>query len=103
MPELPPAGVGAYLIAYLFEVGPTLTGAMGPIPLTHEELRAWQDDMGLQLAPWECRFLRRLSVEYMAELHHAEKPDRPAPWINPDDVEYRANVLPDRIKSLFRD
>jgi hypothetical protein len=79
-PDMPPLECGAYLIAYLFEVGPVMSGGMGPVPLTHGELRCWQDNIGLQLQPWEARFLRRLSREYAAEMHRAEKADAPAPW-----------------------
>jgi len=73
---MPPIEDGRYLVNYLWEVGPTADAG----PLTHEELRAWQVNVGLELQPWELRVLRRLSCEYASESHKAMKRDCPAPW-----------------------
>lgn len=69
-----------HLIDYLFEVGPDMQTGMGATPLTHGELRAWQDNTGLGLEPWEANMLRRLSAEWIAERHRAEDPSAPAPY-----------------------
>lgn len=85
-PDMPPIDVGGHVIGYLFEVGPSMVVGMGPGPVTHEELRAWQGNTGIELQPWEVRFLRRLSFDYLAELRKAEKPDCPPPWRADDYV-----------------
>lgn len=77
-PDMPPVGA-AYLLGYLWEVGPTMAAGGYPGPVTHEELLAWQELTGIELQPWEMRFLRRLSGEYMAESRRAEKRDCPEP------------------------
>jgi len=77
---MPPLAGGSYLVSYLLEIGPTLAGGGYPGPITHEELRAWQANTGITLQPWELRFLRRLSNEYLSEGHRAEKRDCPPPW-----------------------
>ena len=100
-PELPP-GNDDYALRLLFEIGPALAGGMGPTPLTHGELRAWQDNMSISLSPGEVDILRRLSAEWIAESHRAEKADCPAPWVDPETNEYRLEVLPNRIKSFLR-
>lgn len=69
-----------HLIEFFFRVGPTLPGGMGPAPLSHLELRAWQENVGVELTPWEVEALWRLSREYIAEYQDAESPDRPPPW-----------------------
>lgn len=74
-PEMPPVEAG-HLLGYLWEVGPTPGGHV----LTHAELRAWQEGMGLELAPWELRTLRRLSTDYLGETFNARQQDCPAPW-----------------------
>lgn len=79
-PDMPPIEEAGYLLGYLFEVGPTMAAGGYPGPVTHEELRAWMDLTGIELQPWEVRFLRRLSHEYLAESRKAEKRDCPAPW-----------------------
>jgi hypothetical protein len=68
-----------YLIAHLFEIGPAMASGGYPAPITHEELLAWTELAGIELQPWEARFLRRLSCEYIAESQRAEKADCPAP------------------------
>lgn len=78
-PEMPPAGAAEYLIVYLWEVGPTMVVGGHAAQVTHVELRAWMDLTGLELEPWEVRFLRRLSGEYLGELYRAEKRECPAP------------------------
>lgn len=99
-PDLPPVGAAGYLAGYLWEIGPTMAGGAGPGPITHTEIRAWQELTGISLHPWEARFLRRLSREYSGELHAAEKPDRKAPWQPVDVVPDHSAVARDLRKSL---
>ena len=86
MPELPPIEGAEHLIGYLWEVGPLASGAAAQAPVSFTEIRAWQDLSGIDLMPWEARFLRRLSFDYLTELHQAEKPDCKAPWQPTDYV-----------------
>lgn len=81
---MPPVEGAGYLLGYLWEVGPTLVAGMGAGPITHGELLAWMDLTGIPLQPWEARFLRRLSHEYLVEAHKAEKRDCKAPWRTAD-------------------
>jgi hypothetical protein len=80
MPELPPLSHGGYLISYLMELGPTMAAGMGAGPISHQEILAWQALTGITLQPWETRFLRRLSGEYLNEQHRAEKLGCIPPW-----------------------
>lgn len=73
-PSYPPIDAGEHLIEYLFEIGPTLPGAMGEVPITHVELRAWQENVGIDLQSWEAKLLHRLSSEYLGQLHKATDP-----------------------------
>lgn len=75
-PEMPTVEAAAYLIGYLWDAGPTPAGQV----LTHAELRAWQENNGVELSPWESRTLRRLSGDYLAETFKARRHDHPAPW-----------------------
>jgi hypothetical protein len=62
------------------EVGPAESGAMGQGPISWREIDAWAARTFAQVSAWEVRLLRRLSTEYLAEIHQAEDPSRPAPW-----------------------
>lgn len=79
-PEVPSVDGGEYLIGYLFEVGPTMAGGMGEAPLSHGELRAWQDNTGIELHAWEARMLRALSLDYLAQAQKSEKRDCKPPY-----------------------
>ena len=86
MPEMPPIEEGAaYLLGYLMDMGPVLSGGMGAVALTYGELDAWCNRMGISLAPWESRFLRRLSSEYASESHKATTQGYQAPWLIPGE------------------
>jgi hypothetical protein len=77
-PEMPEV-VAEYILGYMTELGLTMTSGGYPAPLTHVEIDAWQDLVGIELRPWETRFIRRLSSEYIAEELRARKLDRPEP------------------------
>jgi hypothetical protein len=79
-PSYPTITACDYLIGYLYEAGPIMSGGMGDSPLSHSEIRAWQDNTGTVLTAWEARLLRRLSREYLHSSQQAEKPNCPAPW-----------------------
>jgi len=100
-PLLPPLEAGGHLFELLMSIGPVLAGGMGPVPIDHRELRAWQDNTGHALAAWESVVLRRLSVEWLAESRLAEQPDRPAPWGAPEQSFDRA-VVADRISAALK-
>ncbi len=98
-PALPDAGAAGHLSAYLFECGPVAYGAMGAIPLSWHDIHAWQQAVGIDLAAWEARALRRLSADYLHQSQLAEEPDCPAPYIDRDS-ERRAAVA-SKVRAIF--
>lgn len=99
---MPTVESGAYLLGYLWELGPTVAAGMGAGPVTFTEIACWQMTTGTRLAPWEVRAIRRLSHEYLNASHKARERDAPAPWIDVGSAEYRTDVLPSKIKSILR-
>lgn len=85
VPDMPPIEAPRYLLSYFYEVGPTMSGAMGSAPLTFGEIDAWCNRTGIDLQPWEARGLRRLSIAYLNESRKAEKRDCQPPWRSPDE------------------
>lgn len=84
---MPPLYSGVHLIGDLFnpgEVGVQMASGLGSVAIDHRAVLAWIEDTGARRAPWERRFLVRLSQEFVAELHKAEKRDRKPPWKAPD-------------------
>lgn len=84
-PDMPPLSGLEYLLNLLWEIGPVMTGAMGAGPLTHGEIEAAQRNLGIRLTPWECRTLRRLSIEYLNESSAATKRHARPPWLAPGE------------------
>lgn len=102
-PDMPPVECGEHLLEILWEIGPAMAAGAGSGPLTHEELRAWQGNTGVELQPWEARFLRRLSLDYLGELHRASKADCPPPWQESGDAKVvAASGLQDAMRALAK-
>lgn len=76
---LPDPALG-YLADILFDAGPTMPTGLGEAPLSHGELRAYQENMGIRLNPFEIRAIRAASASFLVERSLAEDPARPAPW-----------------------
>lgn len=92
-----------YLVEYLFEVGPVISGGMGDAPISHLELDAWQRNTGIELQSWEVRAMHRLSIEYLSESQAAVKFDAPAPWIDAPYVKPVANMTASRMQNAMRE
>lgn len=65
---------------------------MGYGALNFQEIDAWQRATALNLTAWEVLTLRKLSIAYVNELHLAEKPDRPPPYMRELEVEEKQAV-----------
>jgi hypothetical protein len=100
-PAMPPNDA-PYLLEYFWEVGPALSGGMGDAPLTFQEIQSYQDQIGIELQPWEVRLLRRLSGEYLAESQKATKLNYPAPW-KPEENTVDKAVKADSLRNALRD
>ena len=103
---MPPVSGFHSLIDCLFEIGPVLEGAMGPVRLTNEELLAWQTNNRTRLAPWECKFIMRLSREYRDEMAVAGKRDALPPWapeeVAPEVLAAVSDSLRDSIRAMAK-
>jgi len=98
-PEMPPVDA-EFLIGYLWEIGPTISDGGYPSQVTHEEIGWWQELTGIELHPWQVRFLRGLSREYLAESQRAEKLDCQAPWKQEADPAVASQNLKHHFRQL---
>lgn len=99
-PDIPDPGLASYLAGYLFEVGPVAHGGMGAAPISFTELQAWQQATGVDLTPWECKALRRLSFDHIAAGQDAQDEDSPAPYAAPITEDRRSHVA-DAVRNIF--
>src|SRR3546814_18620695 len=60
--------------------GLTEAAGMGAAPLSWQSILSWSDMTGSYPAPWEARLIRKLSIEYLAEVRRAESENCPPPW-----------------------
>ena len=79
-PEMPPLDRAAYLVRYLFEIGPVQAAGMGSAPVSHGEIESWMHLTRVQLQPWEARLIRRLSLAFVNESGKAQRRDCASPW-----------------------
>jgi hypothetical protein len=88
----------AHIVAYLFEIGPTLAGGMGEVPVPESEIESWQRNTGIELQSWEARTVKRLSREYLSESQAATEPNRACPW---PDAPYAGLYMSIRMQSAI--
>lgn len=100
-PELPEISAAGYLVQYLFDIGPTLAGGMGDAPLTHSEVRAFMENTGISLQPWEAQALRTLSRAYVAESSRATDPACPPPFGETAISSERRAAVAKKIDAFF--
>lgn len=103
VPDMPPIRA-PWIVDMLMDIGASEPGAMGPVPLSWATIARWQSCMGVELAPWLCRLLRRLSVAFVSESQNAREPDCPAPWtaassLNRDEISRKVSQT---FRSLIR-
>lgn len=91
-----------HIVGYLFEIGPTMAAGAGEAPITHTEMRAWQENVGIELESWEARMLKRLSGDYLGESHIATKIDCKAPCKDAPYVHALARVAANHMKDAIR-
>lgn len=89
---------GLHIVGYLIDLGVT----EGETSLPYREIESWQRQTGIELQPWEIRFVKRLSEAYMSESHRARAHDAEAPWADaPYSTQYRLNTA-NRMKMMIR-
>jgi hypothetical protein len=98
---MPPVDAG-HLILCLWEIGPILAGGMGSKPINNAELMAWSELIGIELQPWEARFILRLSQDYLMESRKSEKPDHPSPWVTPAMTQEQREVVSRQVQNSLR-
>lgn len=102
LPDMPDVDIEVvYLLTNLWEMGPVMGGGMAPVPVPQSEIMAWQSNNGIDLAPWEVRTIRALSVDYHSQYQASKKADEKAPWVS-EVVERTRAVKAQKIKNLFR-
>ncbi len=67
------------IVEWLMEIGPIEASSAGRAPLSWGAINEWCIGSGADLAPWQRRLIRRLSVAFAAETQRAENPDAPHP------------------------
>lgn len=96
---MPPIDAGGHVVNYLMEIGPVMSG---PAAISHEELGWWQRNIGVRLQPWEARFIRGLSQEYLSEMSLAENPEAAAPWEPSSSTPAQRAVVAAGMKNAIR-
>lgn len=75
-----PVNPAPYITDWLYDIGPVVTGGMAMARLEWRDIRAWEESIGIKLAPWEARIIRRLSGEYLSMSMDAREEACAAPY-----------------------
>ena len=89
------------MVRHLLDIGPIISTGQGAVEVSWRDLAEWQRGAGLKLSPWRARLLRRLSREYLDELHLSRSPDRPAPWSDPRAEAVERALEADNLDAFF--
>lgn len=87
-----------YLLATWREIGMFGHGAMGAVPLTWSEIKAYCELTGVNLDVWEVGVIMRLSRAYVSMLSEAKNPDAEPPYITDEYLEKRKKAAQDAAK-----
>jgi hypothetical protein len=63
------------------DIGRSLSGSAGAIPLTWNEILSYCTVKGIELSDWESGVIMKLSRSYVAMLSEAREADCPAPYV----------------------
>lgn len=92
-----PEQTAPYLLDFLQRIGVYGHGAMGPVPLSSVEIRAWSDGAGVALKHWEFEALRAASRAYLVCLNGT---DDTLPYGDPDSL-HDPDVVDERLEHMF--
>lgn len=91
-----------FLVGYLFDLGTGFAmSGMGPSG-PEQELLAWQVNTGIELEPWQSRWLKRLSAAFTKQELKSSKRDCPAPWIPEEPAPEDRVEVARRVRALLR-
>lgn len=79
IPQMPP-NPAPHIVEWLIDIGLSESNGMGQSPISWREINEWQRATCIDLAPWEAKLIRTLSVAYLAEGRLAESETCPPPW-----------------------
>ncbi len=68
------------LADWLLSVGPVMSGAMGAVPVTWQEVASWSALTGVPLSAWEAEAIIAASREYAAAIETYADKQHAAPW-----------------------
>lgn len=87
-----------YLVEMLYDIGPAETVGMGATSLSHTEIKAAQDNLGIELSPWEVKTLRSMSMAYCRQLSQSSDWLHPPPFSHENQQQHNR----DRVRSQFK-
>lgn len=83
IPVIMPPNPAPIVITSAMEIGLFQANGMAISPTGWTEIEAWCRLVDVELAPWQARLIRQLSIDYVAESRRAEDEHCPPPWRAP--------------------
>ena len=91
-----------YLLSLFRSSGMVLQTGYGPVPLTWEEIKSWNESLKLNLNSRELTAIKDMSIVYVNQLHRSKDPACIAPAFEVDEdlLELRRTKISNAFKSL---
>jgi hypothetical protein len=88
-----------HIIEYLFEIGISI----GEHAITFNEIESWQRLSGIELQPFEARFIKKLSEAYLSAAREAADKDAESPWEDAPVYMSKAYLMARRMQKAIED
>ena len=98
---IPPCSA-PFLLDYLLEIGPLVPAGLGVGPIGFRDIQAWQECIGIRLAPWQARLMVDLSRQYLSAAKDAVEPGCLAPWSDEARLADRRASIDQALRAGFR-
>jgi hypothetical protein len=103
IPIVLPPNPDPQITEWLFDVGPSLAGAMGERPIDWSDIAAWRSEAGIEdIEPWDKRLLIHLSRLWCGQRADSERPDCSEPMLDEAEAAEATGERVDRqIEAIF--
>lgn len=89
------------MVEILYEIGPAESAGMGATALSHLQIRAYQDNIGIDLTPWQVRTLRSMSIAYCRQLSISSDWNTIPPFTEKDQLLHNRERVQSQFKALL--
>lgn len=91
-----------YMLGLFRSSGMVMQSGYGPMPLSWEEIKSWNETLNLNLTSRELTTIKNMSTSYVNQLHLSKDPAcvAPAHEVDEDLLELKRSKISDAFKNM---